>query len=264
MEDIIQSLEIEFKRVINDLEFVNHRLEAGTRSNTIQNNSKHPDVLNIVKKIAYLQSKINTIKTKSKEVLHLRGKVKGPLTTSLLHNYSQIKAIINVSDATVDDEWISNANYVNDINVQSSSSSSGSSNNSNNNDIFQKININLESINNDNGNEDTENTVPINSNTNNNNNNNYNFTKNHTNKNTITITEEMFSSIPISSRGRAKHTEVVTVYEALLSVCENKRRNSTTLKELISSSSGNRGLKLGGRTGDAIISSLKKMNLIAK
>ena len=113
MEEACSALEIEFKRVINDLEFASHRIEADSKKNQGNNNC---DVLSLVKKIQLLNNKIESLKARAERVKTLRTEIQGPLAEELLNNYKDISNIIEVSGLLFEEENSNNNDHENEWN----------------------------------------------------------------------------------------------------------------------------------------------------
>lgn len=96
MEEAIQNLEFEFKRLCNDLEFISHRHEAEMAK------SNFPDVVALIRNIHELSNKIDTIKEKCSAVVEERQQVVTDAVNLLLMNHNSITNTTKNLDGCVD------------------------------------------------------------------------------------------------------------------------------------------------------------------
>jgi len=245
MEEVISSLEREFKRVYLDIEYVSHRLEidtSRTRNDTI------PDVGIFMKRLNELENKFMIINDRTEKITSKREELFNQVVDILNDNYKTLSNVNNsMSGFKVDD-----VNSFNEANKDLSN-------------VLENSHILFNSSIEDNNNtkeNNVENILP-NTNINNNKTSTKNITTvtndNKTIKNkTIELTKEKFDGVPISIRGRCKFDDVVNLLSKLQS---HYKINKTplTLAEMDSCN-----LKVTGKTGDYVISTLKSLGLISK
>ena len=242
MEEVITTLEREFKRVYLDIEYVSHRLDIDTSRTR---NDNIPDVGSFMKRLNELENKLVSITDRTDKVTLKREELFNNVIDILNDNHKALTNITNsMSGFKVDD--------VNSFNEAKTDLSKA---------LDNTLFFNASMIQNTNSNdkvENDENTIP--------NNNNIPPTKLSTittttdklkNKVVEPITKEKFEAIPLSIRGRCQLEQVVTVLHKLQS---NKMSKSSPISLAELDSSG----KLTGKTGDSIIATLKALGLITK
>jgi len=235
MEEVITTLEREFKRVYLDIEYVSHRLDIDT-SRTRNDNT--PDVGSFMKRLNELENKLVNITDRTDKITLKREELFNDVIDILNDNHKALTNITNsMSGFKVDD--------VNTFNEAKSDLSKA---------LDNTLFFNKSMIQNTNDNdkvENDENTIP----------NNKSPTKLTTdkikNKIVETISKEKFEAIPLSIRGRCQLDQVITVLQKLQS---NKMSKSSPISLAELDSSG----KLTGKTGDSIIATLKALGLITK
>ena len=239
MEEVITTLEREFKRVYLDIEYVSHRLDIDTSRTR---NDNIPDVGSFMKRLNELENKLVSITDRTDKVTLKREELFNNVIDILNDNHKALTNITNsMSGFKVDD--------VNSFNEAKTDLSKA---------LDNTLFFNTSMIQNTNDKvENDENTIP---------NNNIPPTKLSTittttdkNKNKIVepISKEKFEAIPLSIRGRCQLEQVVTVLQKLQS---NKISKSSPISLAELDSSG----KLTGKTGDSIIATLKALGLITK
>jgi hypothetical protein len=83
---------------------------------------------------------------------------------------------------------------------------------------------------------------------------------NHGNKaNLIELPEEVFNTVPLSVRGRAKHGSAVTLLRRLSTAIDPKTKH---FMPVTISSLEKHGCKVTGKTGESLIASLKALDMI--
>ena len=236
MEEVISSLEREFKRVHLDIEYVSHRLDIDTSRTR---NDNIPDVGSFMKRLNELENKLVNITDRTDKITLKREELFNDVIDILNDNHKALTNITNsMSGFKVDD--------VNTFNEAKTDLSKALDNTL----FFNKSMI--QNTNNNNKVENDENTIP----------NNIPPTKlsgtNDKIKNKIVepISKEKFEQIPLSIRGRCQLEQVLTVLQKLQS--NKSSKSPISLAELDSSG------KLTGKTGDSVIATLKALGLITK
>jgi len=237
MEEVITTLEREFKRVYLDIEYVSHRLDIDT-SRTRNDNT--PDVGSFMKRLNELENKLVNITDRTDKITLKREELFNDVIDILNDNHKALTNITNsMSGFKVDD--------VNTFNEAKTDLSKALDNTL----FFNKSMI--QNTNNNDKVENDENTIPKNipptkfSSTN----------DKIKNKIVEPISKEKFEQIPLSIRGRCQLEQVLTVLQKLQS---NKMNKSSPISLAELDSSG----KLTGKTGDSIIATLKALGLITK
>lgn len=200
MEEVITTLEREFKRVYLDIEYVSHRLDIDTSRTR---NDNIPDVGSFMKRLNELENKLVNITDRTDKITLKREELFNDVIDILNDNHKALTNITNsMSGFKVDD--------VNTFNEAKTDLSKALDNTL----FFNKSMI--QNTNNNNKVENDENSIP----------NNKPPTKLSTNdkiKNKIVepISKEKFEQIPLSIRGRCQLEQVLTVLQTLQS---NKSR----------------------------------------
>ena len=236
MEEVISTLEREFKRVYLDIEYVSHRLDIDTSRTR---NDNIPDVGSFMKRLNELENKLVSITDRTDKVTLKREELFNDVIDILNDNHKALTNITNsMSGFKVDD--------VNTFNEAKTDLSKA---------LDNTLFFNKSMIQNTNNNDKVENDENIP--------NNIPPTKlsatNDKIKNKIVepISKEKFEQIPLSIRGRCQLEQVLTVLQKLQS---NKMSKSSPISLAELDSSG----KLTGKTGDSIIATLKALGLITK
>ena len=339
MEEAVGALEIEFRRVTNNLEFVSHRIEADTRANSSSSSSSIPDALAITRRLHSLTSKIEALQTKAKAIACKREALDSGVRQQLIDNQETLRRIAFVANwdpdsaqaeeegrGVVEEENVKNANAQGERErgerQKGKTSSSNTITNTNTNmsssacstsgTVFSSIRPFSGLDSGTSGSaaaatvtaaadilpvpkreraatttataasasdaEDTQRQrerererealsqpapTPAKGSQ---------LTRRvgGTGKTAkdrdaydaaaiekIVFTEETFLSVPSSTRGRSKYTDVVKIYENMVDECVALRKGSATLKEL-----DRAGIKVAGKTGDSVLAVLRVMNLI--
>lgn len=245
MEEVISSLEREFKRVYLDIEYVSHRLEIDTSRTR---NDNIPDVGIFMKRLNELENKLMIINDRTEKITSKRGELFNQVVDILNDNHKTLSNINNsISGFKIDDVTSFNDANRDLFDVLSHS-----------NIIFNSIenidendNVNIDEITNENKNINVNKkctklttTVP-------------NDNKTIKSK-SIEITKEKFDSVPLSIRGRCKIEDV----QNLLSKLQSHHKINKTPLSLPEMDS--LGLKVTGKTGDSVISTLKSLGMISK
>jgi hypothetical protein len=84
MEESLNSLEIEFKRIVNDLSFVAHRLESERRG-------VEDPVIVLVNRIAHLERKLKTIEEKEAQVKSIQAEIISNSVTVALQQHESLR-----------------------------------------------------------------------------------------------------------------------------------------------------------------------------
>lgn len=246
MEEVITALEREFKRVNLDIEYVSHRLDIDTSRTR---NDNIPDVCNIMKRLNELENKLITIHNKTDKITAKREDLFNEVIDILNDNHKKLTNISNsMSGFNINDNEVNFQEVKNDLSKALENSVFFD------NSMIQNNNI-----------ENDENSIPINIPTT-----TTTVTSNTTTKSTndkiiknktlLTISKERFEAVPLSLRGRCELDQVVLVLQKLQQNSNKMNKSSpVSLAELDSY-----GLKVTGKTGDSIISTLKALGLITK
>lgn len=246
MEEVITALEREFKRVNLDIEYVSHRLDIDTSRTR---NDNIPDVCNIMKRLNELENKLITIHNKTDKITAKREDLFNEVIDILNDNHKNLTNISNsMSGFNINDNEVNFQEVKNDLSKALENSVFFD------NSMIQNNNI-----------ENDENSIPINIPTT-----TTTVTSNTTTKSTndkiiknktlLTISKERFEAVPLSLRGRCELDQVVLVLQKLQQNSSKMNKSSpVSLAELDSY-----GLKVTGKTGDSIISTLKALGLITK
>jgi hypothetical protein len=230
--------------------------------------SKMPNVLNIVRKMNAMRAKISALQKKTVEVNTKRLELETSVQSQLIQNYESIKRVVDVSNFAFEDQaWrkafsdvllVSPSAYVplEDENVGMEASKEDK----------LKITTNMEIHRaGKKGNSDKENAesgadacemgstkslMKMKSGIQGNSGSSSSGGINNINGSSLTavITESQFDKVPLSVRGKVRFEDVQV---ALMAVAR-KKGMAVTLKEL----------GLSGRTGECIVNTLKKLNLI--
>ena len=92
MDEAVGGLEIEFKRVVNDLEYVSHHLEKEFRSR--QASSGESDVVALIRRISALESNLMTTKKRSEKLLSHRQQVTSMSASIMLSNHARLSRLL--------------------------------------------------------------------------------------------------------------------------------------------------------------------------
>ena len=92
MDEAVGGLEIEFKRVVNDLEYVSHHLEKDFRSR--QASSGESDVVALIRRISALESNLITTKKRSEKLLTQRQQVTSMSAQIMLSNHARLSRLL--------------------------------------------------------------------------------------------------------------------------------------------------------------------------
>ena len=92
MDEAVGGLEIEFKRVVNDLEYVSHHLEKDFRSR--QATSGVSDVVSLIRRISALESNLITTKKRSEKLLSHRQQVTSMSASIMLSNHARLSRLL--------------------------------------------------------------------------------------------------------------------------------------------------------------------------
>ena len=240
MEEVISSLEREFKRVHLDIEYVSHRLDIDTSRTR---NDDIPDVCSFMKRLNELENKLVSINDRTEKITNEREQLFNEIVNVLNDNHKALSNITNSMSGFKVDDVDSFNEAKNDL-----------SNSLNKSCVFFNVSIAENVISNDKV-EIDENSIQ----------NNIPTTKSKsitnekmTIKNKPDISKERFEAVPLSIRGRCKLEQINVVLQKLIS--HNKlNKSAISLAELDSC-----GLTVTGKTGNEIISTLKSLGLITK
>ena len=258
MEEVISTLEREFKRVYLDIEYVSHRLEIDTSRTR---NDNIPDVGIFMKRLNELENKLMTINDRTEKITSKREELLNQVVDILNDNYKTLSNVNNSMSGFKTDadsfteakrelsDSLSNSHILFDSAIENKTENNDENNDENN--LPNNINIT---------NNKTSTTKKL-STTTKNDNKASKSTKlangDKTIKKTIEITKEKFDGVPLSIRGRCKFEDVVNLLSTLKSH-HKLNKSILTLAELDSC-----GFKVG-KTGDSVISTLKSLGLISK
>ena len=92
MDEAVGGLEIEFKRVVNDLEYVSHHLEKDFRSRQATNGGS--DVVALIRRISALESNLLTTKKRSEKLLSRRQQVTSMSASIMLSNHARLSRLL--------------------------------------------------------------------------------------------------------------------------------------------------------------------------
>ena len=90
MEDACKQLELEFKKVCNDLDFVSHHLETKFRGGNSDAPAIPVDVISMIRRMQALELRLSSAKEKVGAIVEERKVVFDELTTTLLTNHKQL------------------------------------------------------------------------------------------------------------------------------------------------------------------------------
>ena len=239
MEEVISSLEREFKRVYLDIEYVSHRLDIDTSRTR---NDDIPDVCSFMKRLNELENRLLSINDRTERITNEREELFNEIVNVLNDNHKALSNITNsMSGFKVDDVHSFNeakndlSNTLNKSCVFFNAS------------ITENITINDKVENDENS---VQNIIPT--------------IKSCVNEKIIKkerldmISKERFEAVPLSIRGRCKLEQISVVLQKLQSH-HKLNKSSISLAELDSC-----GLTVTGKTGNEIISTLKSLGLITK
>jgi predicted nucleic acid-binding Zn-ribbon protein len=101
MEEVISSLEREFKRVYLDIEYVSHRLDIDTSRTR---NDDIPDVCSFMKRLNELENKLVSINDRTEKITSKREELFNQVVDILNDNYKTLSNVNNsMSGFKVDD-----------------------------------------------------------------------------------------------------------------------------------------------------------------
>jgi len=113
MEEAIQNLDIQFKRINNDLQYSAHRIEA--QFSTITEAEEVPYVPHLIKRIQTLQAELCKLKESTQELCTAKQEVLPALTEQLLANYHVVSVLCNRATLQPDDSWVQAAAAVQEL-----------------------------------------------------------------------------------------------------------------------------------------------------
>ena len=250
MEEVISSLEREFKRVYLDIEYVSHRLEIDTSRTR---NDNIPDVSILMKRLNELENKLISINDRTEKITSTREELFNQVVDILNENHKTLSNVNNsISGFKVDSTSFNAANK--DLSDILSNSQILFNSSIENKTEFNDENI-LPNINNINNNKTATTATKLTALVTN---------DNKTMKKAIEITKEItinknqFDGVPLSIRGRCKYEDVVN----LLSKLQSHNKISKTPLSLAEMDA--LGLKVTGKTGESVVGTLKSLGLISK
>lgn len=109
MEEAISNLELEFKRVIHDLDYVNHRLETEFNKSDI-NNENDVHIPNLLRRINVLESRLLTTKKESQALINERKIVVSETASIILSNNEKLARIAASVNGYVQNDGANNDN----------------------------------------------------------------------------------------------------------------------------------------------------------
>jgi len=109
MDDAITTLELQMKRVVNDLEYTSHTLENEFRSarSTSTSTSTTIDVVALVRRISALETSLLVTKKRSEDLLASRHRVTSAAAAVMLQNHARLARLLadgNGNDSSDDKE----------------------------------------------------------------------------------------------------------------------------------------------------------------
>jgi hypothetical protein len=238
MEDAVSVVEREFKRVVNDLEYVSHRLEAELRAA----GPEVPDSISLTRRVKQLDGKVQSIREKARLMKDKRVQAT-LLQENLIENSENIMNMLNStkSEAFDTSEWSAAYDACN-INISSHDTGVKHKRNETTN-----VNEASEGENEKVGKEEPNDLL------------NNSPKPSVQTSGTFGFNEVDFNSVPTSIRGRCKFSDVKTLYNKLIAVSKRQKKhdNPISLKSLDTA-----GIKVVGLTGEAMIKTLRSLGLI--
>jgi len=273
MEDAVNTLELEFKRVVCDLEFVSHRLDEASSRVT----SDAPNIVSLVRRINGLETKLDVVKRKGIRLEEDRRAVVSATLSALLKNFACLNSIASELGVSSDQEECFDgreecrADLINAANAcaflkpgRAPSSASSSSSSSCSAAASSSSGSSLAEVFDWAGSSSSKENILSKTAT---------LAEQGCGKGTgkgaaakNMLDEASFEAIPISIRGRVKFATVVSLFSKLhlvhVSLRAMQPKNAAMLPMSLSELEAH-GCKVTGKTGGNLLGSLKSLGLVS-
>ena len=107
MDDAIMQLELQVKRVVNDLEFTSHALENDFRSSK----SSSMDVVALIRRIGALETTLLVTKKRSDDLLVSRQRVTSSAAAIMLSNHARLVRLLDDKENHADNDAAENGDF---------------------------------------------------------------------------------------------------------------------------------------------------------
>eukprot|EP00953_Heterococcus_sp_UTEX-ZZ885_P023437 12882-Heterococcus_DN1.PRE.1 len=111
MQNIVQDLELEFKRLGNDLQFANHNLDT-LMATAAASGKAVPDAHRLVRRIRSLQAALPALEQQQLQASQRCNAALKELSTLAVQNQTAMLQVYARIDCSPDEEWVSTANEI--------------------------------------------------------------------------------------------------------------------------------------------------------